>query len=90
LELLFGAQYERQRMFTSCGWFFDSFDRIEPQNNINYAAHAAWLMDQVCEFPLPAEFTNLLEQAVSPKTGHSGKDLFLSAFTKYSRHYTGC
>lgn len=90
MELLFRAQYERQHMFTSCGWFFDNFDRIEPQNNINYAARAAWLMDQACGFDLPAVFTRLLEQVVSQKTGHSGKDVFLNAFTKYSRHCTGC
>ena len=40
---LLAAQYERQRMFTSCGWFFDDFDRIEPRNNVAYAAQAVWL-----------------------------------------------
>jgi alpha-amylase/alpha-mannosidase (GH57 family) len=44
---LLRAQYERQRMFTSCGWFFDDFDRIEPRNNIKYAAQAIWLTQQV-------------------------------------------
>jgi hypothetical protein len=43
LELLLQAQYERQRMFTSCGWFFDDFDRIEPRNNVAYSAQAVWL-----------------------------------------------
>ena len=41
--LLLRAQFERQRMFTSCGWFFDDFDRIEPRNNVAYAAQAVWL-----------------------------------------------
>ncbi len=40
------AQYERQRMFTSCGWFFDDFDRIEPRNNVAYAAQAVLLTRQ--------------------------------------------
>ncbi len=40
MDLLLKAQYERQRMFTSCGWFFEDFHRIEPQNNIAYAANA--------------------------------------------------
>jgi alpha-amylase/alpha-mannosidase (GH57 family) len=44
---LLKAQYERQRMFTSCGWFFDDFDRIEPRNNVKYAAQAVWLTQQV-------------------------------------------
>jgi hypothetical protein len=43
IRYLLAAQYERQRMFTSCGWFFDDFDRIEPRNNIAYAAQAVWL-----------------------------------------------
>lgn len=37
---LLEAQRERQRMFTSCGWFFDKFDRIESRNNLAYAAQA--------------------------------------------------
>jgi len=43
IELLLKAQFERQRMFTSCGWFFDDFDRIEPRNNVAYAAQSVWL-----------------------------------------------
>ncbi len=45
--LFYRAQYERQRMFTSCGWFFDDFDRIEPRNNVKYAAQAICLTQQV-------------------------------------------
>ncbi len=90
LELLFRAQYERQRMFTSCGWFFENFDRIEPQNNIKYAAHAVWLMQSACGYSIPEEFTKLLDQVVSEKTGFSGKDRFLHAILKYSRHHSGC
>ena len=46
IALLLRAQLERQRMFTSCGWFFDDFDRIEPRNNVAHAAQAAWLTYQ--------------------------------------------
>ncbi len=42
IKLLLAAQYEKQRMFTSCGWFFDDFDRIEPRNNVSYTAQAVW------------------------------------------------
>lgn len=38
--LLLKAQYERHRMYTSCGWFFEDFDRIEPRNNVAYASAA--------------------------------------------------
>lgn len=57
LTLLLRAQFERQRMFTSCGWFFDDFDRIEPRNNIAYAAHAVLLTEMAVEEDLtqPAE-----------------------------------
>ncbi len=43
LQQLLTAQYHRQRLFTSCGWFFEDFDRIEPRNNVAYAAQAVWL-----------------------------------------------
>jgi len=44
--LLLQAQRERQRMFTSCGWFFEDFDRIEPRNCVAYAAQAVRLARQ--------------------------------------------
>jgi hypothetical protein len=84
LERLFQAQYERQRMFTSCGWFFDSIDRIEPRNNISYAAHAVWLMEQAGAFNLPYAFNSLMGKAASKKTGLSGKDWFLAGISRYS------
>jgi len=43
IRLLLEAQRERQRIFTSCGWFFDDFSRIEPRNNVAYAAQAVRL-----------------------------------------------
>lgn len=43
IDLLLAAQHERMRMFTSCGWFFEDFDRIEPRNVVAYAAQAIWL-----------------------------------------------
>ncbi len=47
---LLEAQREKQKMFTSCGWFFDEFDRIEPRNNLAYAAksvHLIWLATNI-------------------------------------------
>ena len=46
IYMLLEAQRQRQRMFTSCGWFFDDFDRIEPKNNVAYAAQAVRLTHQ--------------------------------------------
>jgi hypothetical protein len=42
IQWLMEAQ-QRQRMFTSCGWYFDDFGRIEPKNNVAYAAQAVRL-----------------------------------------------
>lgn len=47
LIMLMHAQYERQRMFTSCGWFFGDFERIEARNNLAYAAMAIDLVERV-------------------------------------------
>lgn len=47
LIYLMQAQYERQRMFTSCGWFFGDFERIEARNNLAYAAMAIELVERV-------------------------------------------
>lgn len=49
---------ERQRMYTSCGWFFEDFDRIEPRNVVCYAAQALFWCDSASgcnsmEFVLP-------------------------------------
>lgn len=42
LDYLLRAQLNKQRMFTSCGWFFEDFDRLEPRKNVIYAAQAVW------------------------------------------------
>ena len=47
LLMLMQAQYERQRMFTSCGWFFGDFERLEARNNLAYAAMAMRLLTEV-------------------------------------------
>jgi alpha-amylase/alpha-mannosidase (GH57 family) len=54
IHLMLEAQRERQRMFTSCGWFFEDFDRIEPRNNVAYAAQATLLARKATEIDLEA------------------------------------
>lgn len=73
---LLDAQYERQRMFTSCGWYFDDFHRIEPQNNIAYAAKAVWLTKQVTGVNLESRALALLRKVRSQKTGLRGDTVF--------------
>src|SRR5205814_9805626 len=40
VERLLESQFMRQWMYTSCGFFFEDLSRIEPKNNIAYAARA--------------------------------------------------
>lgn len=87
LRLLLAAQYERQRMFTSCGWFFDDFDRIEPRNNIAYAAQAAWLTGQAVEKALCKDCATWFADVKSWRSGLSGSVLFDHHF-KRARDYT--
>ena len=76
LELLLQAQYERQKMFSSCGWFFDEFHRIEPQNNIAYCAKSVWLTEKVVQRDLHTHALELLKQVKSEKTGLRGDTVF--------------
>ncbi|MEN4013447.1 MAG: DUF3536 domain-containing protein [Chloroflexota bacterium] len=44
IDLLLRSQLCKQRMFTSCGWFFEDFDRLEPRLVVVSAAQAIWWM----------------------------------------------
>lgn len=70
-ETLMTVQYERQRMFTSCGWFFDDFDRIEPKNNLRYASRAVRLFDKLTGTNLHAEMRERLRSVSDARTGLS-------------------
>jgi hypothetical protein len=76
LGLMLKSQYERQRMFTSCGWFFDEFHRIEPQNNIAYAANAAWLTEKATGKSPDQDVLKLFEKVLSKKTGLRGDTVY--------------
>ena len=76
IEQLLEAQRERQRMFTSCGWFFQDFDRIEPQNNIAYAAKAVQLASMATGLDFAAQTSRDLKHVISPHTGLRGDQVF--------------
>ena len=82
IGMLLAAQYERQRIFTSCGWFFDSFHRIEPQNNIAYAAQAVWLTEQVTGADLMARALALLKKVQDQRTGLRGDTVFMERYQR--------
>lgn len=76
LHLLLEAERERQRMFTSCGWFFDDFDRIEPKNNVAYAAQAVRLVKLATGIDVGAEIAADLHRVQSPRTGLRADQVF--------------
>ena len=76
LEMLLGAQRQRQRMYTSCGWFFDDFSRPEPQNNVAYAAQAADLIYQATGADLTAGLLKDLSLVRSHREKLSGDQVF--------------
>lgn len=76
IRLLLEAQRERQRIFTSCGWFFDDFSRIEPKNNVAYAAQAVHLARLATGVDLAPPTRALLKQVTSLRTGERGDTLF--------------
>lgn len=77
LHHLMRAQYERQRMFTSCGWFFDDYDRIEPKNNTAYAAQATWLTRMATGADLSELAGEELEKVVSWRSGLRADHVFM-------------
>jgi len=75
LQLL-EAQYYQQYSFTSCGFFFEDLDRIEPRNDIAFARRAVSLIWQATGVDLQQDFVKDLETARSSRTGLSGADLY--------------
>ncbi len=80
IALLLQAQYERQRMFTSCGWFFDDFERIEPTNNVAYAAHAVWLTNLATGSDHTAAALSAFRSVASWRTGRRADVVFSHQF----------
>jgi alpha-amylase/alpha-mannosidase (GH57 family) len=82
IQLLLEAQRERQRIFTSCGWFFDDFSRIEPKNNVAYAAQAIRLTYVASGVNLSGPFEADLHYVVSRRTGLRGDKVFQKEMQK--------
>lgn len=73
---LLEAQYWLQASFTSCGFFFEDLDRIEPCNNIAFARRAISLFWLAAGYDLQKDFVEDLQQAKSWRTGRTGADLY--------------
>jgi alpha-amylase/alpha-mannosidase (GH57 family) len=76
IQILLAAQFERQRLYTSCAWFFDDFGRIEPQNNVAYAAQAVWLTYLATGVDLSEEAMGWLRPVKSWRTGIHADTVF--------------
>ncbi|HLZ64285.1 MAG TPA: DUF3536 domain-containing protein [Ktedonosporobacter sp.] len=74
--LLLEAQYYHQYSFTSCGFFFEDLDRIEPRNDIAFARRAISLTWQALGVDLQSEFLADLALAKSGRSPITGADLY--------------
>ncbi|MDP3682756.1 MAG: DUF3536 domain-containing protein, partial [Ignavibacteria bacterium] len=85
LEKLFQAELECQRMFTSCAWFFNDLDRIEPRNAVTYAAHAVWLVKQANGIDITQDIAIILEKSKSWQTAISALDFFKEVMRRFDQ-----
>jgi len=84
LHNLLLSEYECQRMFNSCAWFFDDLERIEPRNSITCAAHAAWLTKAATGTDVAVKIIPLLDQSRNGNGHSSASKLFLASYGRYS------
>jgi alpha-amylase/alpha-mannosidase (GH57 family) len=75
LQLL-EAQYYQQYSFTSCGFFFEDLDRIEPRNDIGFARRALSLYWQTLGVDLQQDFLRDLAAARSWRSVLTGADVY--------------
>ena len=79
---LLRAQWYRQLMFTSCGFFFEDASRIEPVNNLAYAARAIADVRSATGHDLADSFRRSLRPLRSWRTGESGEALYNRVLTR--------
>lgn len=82
VDYLLRAQLNKQRMYTSCGWFFDDFDRPEPQINVRYAAQAVWWNALATGVSLFDETLNALAGVRSNSTALCAADVFTAHYAR--------
>jgi len=73
---LLEAQYYRQAMYTSCGFFFEDLSRLEPRYVIAYAAKATSLVREATGISLEEGFKRDLRLAASWITDQTGEDIY--------------
>lgn len=76
LDYILRAQLNKQRMFTSCGLFFEDFDRLEPRKNVIYAAQAVWWVKLATGVDLIPQTRHWLSLVRSWRSGLSAEMVF--------------
>jgi len=76
LLALLEAQRYRQAMYTSCAFFFEDLDRLEPRYTIASAARAIQLVRKATNISLEERFKRDLRLAVSWITDRTGEDIY--------------
>jgi Domain of unknown function (DUF3536)/Glycosyl hydrolase family 57 len=79
---LLEGQYYRQWMYTSCGFFFEDLDRIEPRNNLAYAGKAIRLTERADPGAggVESAFIGDLEAVRSRRTGRTAAELYAATW----------
>ena len=80
---LLEAQYCRQAMYTSCGFFFEDLSRLEPRYVIAYAAKAIHLVKEATGISLEEGFKRDLRLAESWITDQTGEDIYNDVVRQY-------
>ncbi|MBI2568347.1 MAG: DUF3536 domain-containing protein [Candidatus Schekmanbacteria bacterium] len=70
------AQRYGLAMFTSCGWFFGSFDGVEPLQNLHYAARAINLLPEPARGEQEKHLRRALRRIPVGDDGGTGEELF--------------
>ena len=82
IRLLLEAQRERQRIFTSCGFYFDDFSRIEPRYNVAYAAQAVRLTYMATGMNLSEQLVADLHYVIGYRSNIRGDKVFQKEMQK--------
>jgi len=88
IQKLLRAQYERQKMYASCAWFFEDFDRIEPRNSVAYAAQAVIWTSRATGVDVALQFSADLQRVVSQRTGWRGSRVLTDHLVRTNRENT--
>jgi len=83
LGLLLTAQWQRHRMFASCAWFWNDFDRLEPRHNLAAAALAADYARRATGEDVTAAILPDLALVISARTGVTAREVFTARLARY-------